>query len=104
MVAEYDGYKINMYEGEITPEIIEKRNAAIKNAAERLSKLKIIYNERRNCLMEELAMRFTGFDFESAMNEIQRWQDELTTDSDDEIKYTVLEGIKDLIIDNCTFE
>lgn len=55
-------------------------------------------------MLDELAMRFTGFDFASAMNEIQRWQDELTTDSDDEIKYTVLEGIKDLIIDNCTFE
>lgn len=54
--------------------------------------------------MDELIVRFTGFDFASAMNEIQRWQDELTTDSDDEIKYTVLEGIKDLIIDNCTFE
>ncbi len=55
-------------------------------------------------IIEELAMRFADFDFASAMNEIQRWQDELTTDSDDEIKYTVLEGIKDLIIDNCTFE
>ena len=54
--------------------------------------------------MEELAMRFTGFDFASAMSEIQRWQDELTTDPNDEIKYTVLEGVKDLIIDNCIFE
>jgi len=104
MIAEYDGYKINIYEGKITPEIIEKRNMAIKHAAERLSKLKKIYDERRNCLMEELALRFTGFDFATAMSEIQRWQDELSTDDDDEIKYTVLEGVKDLIIDNCTFE
>lgn len=55
-------------------------------------------------MLEELALRFTGFDFATAMSEIQRWQDELSTDDDDEIKYTVLEGVKDLIIDNCTFE
>ena len=55
-------------------------------------------------MLEELALRFTGFDFATAMGEIQRWQDELTMDDDDEIKYTVLEGVKDLIIDNCTFE
>lgn len=55
-------------------------------------------------MLNELIMKFTGFDFASAMSEIQCWQDELTTDPDDEIKYTVLEGVKDLIIDNCTFE
>ena len=55
-------------------------------------------------MLNELAMRFTGFDFLSAMNEIRRWQNELTTDPDDEIIYNVLEGVKDLIIDNCTFE
>ena len=55
-------------------------------------------------MIEELALRFTGFDFESAMWELQRWQNELTTDPDDELKYTVLEGVRDLIIDNCTFE
>jgi len=55
-------------------------------------------------MLNELIMRFTGFDFASAMSEIQRWQDELSTDPDDELTYTVLEGVKDLIIDNCTFE
>ena len=55
-------------------------------------------------IIEELAMRFADFDFASAMGELQRWQDELTTDPDDELTYTVLEGVKDLIIDNCTFE
>ena len=55
-------------------------------------------------MLEELAMRFTGFDFAAAMSELQRWQDELSTDLEDEIKYTVLEAVKDLIIDNSTFE
>ena len=55
-------------------------------------------------MMEELAIRFVGFDFESAMNELRRWKDELTTDPDDEIIYNTLEGVQDLIIDNCVFE
>ena len=55
-------------------------------------------------LIDELSKRYTGFDFYQAMRELQQWQDELSTDDDDEIKYTVLEGVKDLIIDNCTFE
>ena len=55
-------------------------------------------------MLNELIMRFTGFDFAAAMSELQRWQNELSNDPDDEIKYTVLEGVKDLIIDNCTFE
>ena len=55
-------------------------------------------------MLDELAIRFSGFDFASAMSELQRWQDELDTDLEDEIKYTVLEAVKDLIIDNSTFE
>lgn len=55
-------------------------------------------------MLDELNMRFSGFDFLSAMTELQRWQDELSTDLEDEIIYTVLEGVKDLIIDNCSFE
>ena len=54
--------------------------------------------------MDELIMRFVDFDFGSAMKEILSWQNELSTDPDDELTYTVLEGVKDLIIDNCTFE
>ena len=54
--------------------------------------------------MGELIARFTGFDFESAIKEILNWQDELSTDPDDELTYTVLESVKDLILDNCTFE
>lgn len=55
--------------------------------------------------MDELIMRFTDFDFESAMREITSWQNELNMRyPDDSLIYTVLEGVKDLIIDNCTFE
>ena len=55
-------------------------------------------------MIDELATRYAGFDFLQAMCELQQWQDELSTDLEDEITYTVLEGVKDLIIDNCTFE
>jgi len=55
-------------------------------------------------MLEELIERFAGFDFESAMGEILRWQGELGNDLDDELTYTVLEGVKDIILDNCIFE
>jgi len=55
-------------------------------------------------MLEELIMRYSGFDFESAMGEILRWQGELGNDLDDELTYTVLEGVKDIILDNCIFE
>ena len=55
-------------------------------------------------LIDELSNRYAGFDFTQAMNELQEWQDELGTDLEDEIAYTVLEGVRDLIIDNCVFE
>ena len=55
-------------------------------------------------MIDELSMRFAGFDFAAAMRELQQWQDELSTDLEDEIIYAALEGVKDLIIDNCTFE
>ena len=55
-------------------------------------------------LIDELSKRFAGFDFPNAMRELQQWQDELTTDPDDELIYNVLEGVQDLIIDNCVFE
>lgn len=104
-VTEYDGHKMPIiYDGVITPEILERKKAAIENASNRLKALKKIYNERRNALMDELVLRFTDFDFGSAMRELLSWQNELGTDPDDELTYTVLEGVKDLIIDNCTFE
>ena len=55
-------------------------------------------------MLEELIERFAGFDFESAMGEILRWQCELGNDMDDEITYMVLETVKDIIVDNCIFE
>ena len=55
-------------------------------------------------IVDELILRFVNFDFGSAIRELLSWQNELTTDPDDELRYTVLEGVKDLIIDNCTFE
>ena len=73
-----------------------------KEIEEKIEKSKKLRKEKT--LMDELITRFVDFDFESAMKEILSWQDELSTDPDDELTYTVLEGVKDLIIDNCTFE
>ena len=101
-VAEYDGYEIHIYEGEATPEMKRQED---QNSLQRKIKLERKYKERRKAmLIDELALRYTGFDFEETMRELQRWQNELSKDPDDEIAYTVLEGVKDLIIDNCTFE
>ena len=55
-------------------------------------------------MLDELALRYAGFDFETTMDELQEWQDELSTDPDDELTYSVLESVKDLILDNCIFE
>ena len=101
-IAEYDGYEINIYKGKATTEM---KFRAERNALRRKLRLKKIYEERRMAmLIDELALRYTGFDFEETMRELQRWQNELSTDPDDEIAYTVLEGVKDLILDNCVFE
>lgn len=57
-----------------------------------------------NELVDELSMKFRGFDFENAMQELIKWKGELKdTDYDDAVTISVLDGVIDLIIDNCTF-
>lgn len=53
--------------------------------------------------IDQLSLKFSGFDFKSAMNDILEWQDELGTDYDDEVAFTVLEGVLDILIDRSTF-
>lgn len=43
----------------------------------------------------------TNFDLEAALAEIGGWMLELGDNLEDTIKYSVLESIRDLILDNC---
>lgn len=43
----------------------------------------------------------TNFDLEAALTEIGGWMLELGDNLEDTIKYSVLEGVRDLILDNC---
>lgn len=53
--------------------------------------------------VDQLAERFSGFDFEAAMSDIMNWQSELGTDYDDSVTFNVLESVLDIIIDRSEF-
>lgn len=53
---------------------------------------------------KDLFLTYKDFDLKSAIMELQQWQDDLEDNYEDEIIRNVLEGVKDIIFDNCTFE
>ena len=55
-------------------------------------------------MYKELMLRYKDFDLESTLEELNRWQNELEDTLEDEITRNVLLGVKDIILDNCTFE
>ena len=55
-------------------------------------------------MYKDLFLTYKDFDLKSAIMELQQWQDDLEDNYEDEIIRNVLEGVKDIIFDNCTFE
>lgn len=53
-------------------------------------------------MYEELKLRYSSFDFASAIDEILAWEAELTEEN--QIKKNILRGVLDIILDNCVFE
>lgn len=56
-----------------------------------------------NSVCDQLTEKFSGFDFGGAVEDILRWQGELSTDLEDEISFNVLEAVLDIIIDRSEF-
>ena len=55
-------------------------------------------------MYEDLILKFREFDFESALKDIQDWENNLDDSYEDHLTRNVLENVKDLIFDNCTFD
>lgn len=55
-------------------------------------------------MYDDLVLKYKEFDFESAIRDIQEWQNGLGSSLEDEITYDVLQSVKDIIFDYCIFE
>lgn len=55
-------------------------------------------------MFEDLFLTYKDFDLKTAITELQQWKDGLGNTYKDEVTHDVLEGVIDLIFDNCTFE
>ena len=55
-------------------------------------------------MYKDLILKYKEFDFESAINELQEWQDGLGNSLEDEVTFDVLQSVKDIIFDYCVFE
>ena len=55
-------------------------------------------------MYRDLILKYKSFDLESALADIQQWEETLDESLEDSVTYNVLESIKDIIFDNCVFE
>ena len=55
-------------------------------------------------MYDDLVLKYKEFDFESAIRDIQEWQNGLGNSLVDGIIYEVLQSVKDIIFDYCVFE
>lgn len=55
-------------------------------------------------MYDDLVLKYKEFDFESAIRDIQEWQDGLGSNLEDEVIFNVLQSVEDIIFDHCVFE
>ena len=55
-------------------------------------------------MYEDLILKYRDFDFASFIRELQSWQDGLGDTLEDEVTFSVLDGVKDILFDYCSFD
>ena len=55
-------------------------------------------------MYEDLILKYRDFDFGSFIRELQSWQDGLGDTLEDEVTFSTLDGVKDILFDCCNFD
>ena len=55
-------------------------------------------------MYRDLILKYKEFDLETALSDLQQWQDGLGNTLEDEVTNNVLDAVRDIIFDNCIFE